>query len=408
VADGADGRALAQLLRSLEEKPAVAALCGPLDVGRALLATLAAGLAPELRAIVVHGGAPDPEALCAQALRALRAAASDEPRVVFEAYLAHLRSRSQGLALLVEAADALPPATLDCLARWARCPGSALRLVAAGRDPTSLVRLLERCGAHRSPIVFARGMREDETREVAEADGERRRASVRPADAPSAPAPVAPRRTRSAWPVRAAGVAAVLALGLLWWRAGNETEPPLSVREIALHGTAPAMERAPASEPGAVDAPASLALQGGVAAFGSDANRQGVESAGSSRPGEREATDPAPASSRALAGALDALEAGDVDAYKRAIRRIDGPAVGQAEAELLRRLDEPPPGARGRARSDRMLVAWGLGLVGSREALPSLDVAAGDADPHVAALAARSAALIRARLATEESAARLP
>jgi HEAT repeat protein len=97
-----------------------------------------------------------------------------------------------------------------------------------------------------------------------------------------------------------------------------------------------------------------------------------------------------------------------VDAYKRAIRRIDGPAVGQAEAELLRRLDEPPPGARGRARSDRMLVAWGLGLVGSREALPSLDVAAGDADPHVAALAARSAALIRARLATEESAARLP
>jgi hypothetical protein len=101
--------------------------------------------------------------------------------------------------------------------------------------------------------------------------------------------------------------------------------------------------------------------------------------------------------------ALDALESGDVDAYQSAIRRIEGPAAVFAETALLERLDEPPPGNRGR----RMLAAWGLSVVGGRAALASLDIAAEDPEPRVAALAERSAAVIRARLARGESGAGL-
>jgi len=129
------------------------------------------------------------------------------------------------------------------------------------------------------------------------------------------------------------------------------------------------------------------------------ASRPGVENDAEIRPDRPRPPVPASVEARPIDVALDALEVGDADAFKSAIRRIESRTAVEAEAELLARLDD----AQRQDRERRMLAAWGLGLVGSRDALAPLDVAAEDADPHVAALAERSAALIRARLARQES-----
>src|SRR5512145_3196750 len=109
------------------------------------------GLRPAPRTIVVRGGAVDPDGFCDQALRALHAEVSGDPRAVFEAYLAHLRSCGAELAVLVEAVDDLPAATVEWLGRWAERPSSALRLVAADRGRASLPRV----GARAEPAQAA-------------------------------------------------------------------------------------------------------------------------------------------------------------------------------------------------------------------------------------------------------------
>jgi hypothetical protein len=326
----------------------------------------------------VRGGALGPDAFCEQALRALHAEASDEPRAVLEAYLAHLHSCDARLALLVEAADVLPEATVEWLAHRIRGPTSGLCVVAAGEEPAPLLRLVDRCGAPTSLIRLGGEADEGAARDPG-ARSERRPAAIPPAAEATAPALVVPRRWPIAWPIGAASLAAALVAGLFWSRAGEETQPR------------------PAEEPRAVNE--SAFERGVVAPADAAASRARVESDAEIRPDRPRASEPASAGARPIDVALAALEAGDADAYKSAIRRIDGPAAGWAEAELLQRLEEP----QHQDRERRMLAAWGLALVGSRDALAPLDVAAEDADPHVAALAERSAALIRARLARQES-----
>jgi hypothetical protein len=193
------------------------------------------------------------------------------------------------------------------------------------------------------------------------------------------PALVVRRQWPVAWPIGAASLAAALVAGLFWSRAGEQTQPR------------------PAEEPFAV---VDSALDRDVAALAEPAaSRAEVENDAEIRPDRPRPSVPASVAARPIDVALDALEAGDADAYKSAIRRIEGPAAVQAEADLLQRLDD----AQRQDRERRMLAAWGLGLVGSRDALAPLDVAAEDTDPHVAALAERSAALIRARLVRQES-----
>jgi len=330
---------------------------------------------PAPRSIAVRGGAVDPDAFCEQALRALHAAASDQPRLVFEAYLAHLSSRGAHLEVLVEAADDLPPATAEWLARWGRRPAGALRLVAAGGEATPRLRIVD----------------SEEPRQAAEPPGPRT----------SAPAPVARGRRRSGWSVRVAGIVAAAASALLWSLAGNEHEQP---RASLATAPDPTSAQAAESEREPVEAESTAPHAGPASLAGSVAGRGGAEVGGASHH-EPGSTAPAIAP---LAVALAALETGDADAYKRAIRRIDGPSAVQAEAVLLRRLEAPPREAPASERSARMLAAWGLASVGGRGALDSLDAAARDADPHVAALAARSAAVIRARLAAGESGAGRP
>lgn len=304
------------------------------------------GLRPALRTIAVRGGPVDSDAFCEQALRALHAEVSDQPQVVFEAYLAHLRSCGAHLTVSVEAPAALPPATLAWLARWTRGPESALRVVAAGELP-------ER-----------------------DAPAAAQREGVRPVAEPRAPAPSALPRRRRAWAVVAVGLVAVLASLLLWSRAGDEAKPPTAVAENAPEVATPTLDPAPGPPP-----------------EGGDPGEPAAEA------GADPASDAPLPEATPLDEALAALEAGDADAYKRALRSVDGPAAGQAEAQLLRRLGESRSEGPTSERSERMLAAWGLALVGGRDALATLDAAAGDADRHVAAVAARSAAVIRARLA---------
>jgi hypothetical protein len=396
----AEARAIAQLLRALEAQPGCAALCSPPDRAGALVATLAERSDPQLRAIVVHGGGHGPDAFCEQLLRALHAGGFDRPRAVFEAYLAHLRSLGSHLLVLVEGADALHPATLECVTRWVRRPASALRLVAAGTDPTALLRVVDFLGARGSFVHLGGERRESQAQEL-RARGEPRQAAVQLEAGSAAPAPIAYRR-RIAWPLGAAGLTTLLASGLLWSRVGDLTQPSATIEETTPSRAAAAVEPDPVGGHGGRDA---SALDVDDAALASaDASRWEVGGEEKFRlDAPPETSDPAPAEAPPLEAVLDALDAGDSDAYKRALRRIDGPAAVQAEAQLVRRLEAPPRSDPMRERSERMLAAWGLALVGTRDALPSLDVAADDADPHVAALAARSAGVIRARLAADAS-----
>jgi len=401
VAQRAEARAVAQILRALEAQPGCAALCAPPDRVSALLETLARRPGPQLRAIAVHGGGLDPDAFCEQLLRALNAQGCDRPRAVFEAYLAHLRSLGSHLLVLVEGADALEPATLECVARWARRPASPLRLVAAGSDQTALSRVADRIGVSGSLVRLGGGTDDDGTEEPV-ARVEPRQAAMPPEARPAAAPALAPhRRWRIAWPLRAAGLAAVVTSGLLWSHLGDETQPPAAIAETAPSGAAASAEPDPDAEPGGDEI---AALDGSRADLASsDASRLEITREVGLRLDALEPSEAAPARPAPLEAVLVALDAGDSDAYKRALRRIDGPAAAQAEAELVRRLEEPPGSDRAQERSGRMLAAWGLALVGGRDALAPLALAATDADPHVAALAARSAGVIRARLATDAS-----
>jgi hypothetical protein len=376
--DTADSRLLAQILRALRTQPGVAALCAPPDRARALLSALAGRLGPPFRVLAVRGGALDPDAFCERALRAFHAEVSDEPRAVLETYLAHLHSRGARLALLVDAADALPEATVEWLAHRVRDPTSALCVVAAGEEPASLLRLVDRCGATASLIRLG-GESSEGVAQDPGAHAERQPAASPPTAGSTVPALVVRRQRPVAWPIGAASLAAALVAGLFWSRAGEEVQPR------------------PSEEPPPV---IDSALDRGVAALADPAaNRPGVENDAELRPDLPRPPVPAPVEVRPIDVALDALEVGDADAFKSAIRRIESRTAVEAEAELLARLDD----AQRQDRERRMLAAWGLGLVGSRDALAPLDVAAEDADPHVAALAERSAALIRTRLARQES-----
>jgi hypothetical protein len=378
VADAVDARPIAQILRALRTQPGVAAICAPPDLGRALLAVLAGRLAPPLRALAVRGGALGPDALCERALRALHAEVSNEPRAVLEAYLAHLHSRGARLALLVDAADALPETTVEWLAHRVRGTASALCVVAAGEEPARLLRLVDRCGAPASLIRLG-GESNEGPAQHPDARSEQRPAAI-PSTAGSTPLALAVRRQWPiAWTIGAASLAAALVAAFFWSRAAEQTQPRPAEENLAV-----------------IDS----ALDHGVAALADPAaSRAEVENDTQIRPDRPRSATPVSVAARPVDAALDALEVGDADAYKSAIRRIEGPAAVQAEAELLQRLDE----AQRQDRERRMLAAWGLGLVGGRDALAPLEVAAQDTDPHVAALAERSAALIRTRLARQES-----
>ncbi len=401
VAQRAEARAVAQILRALEAQPGCAALCAPPDRVSALLETLARRPGPQLRAIAVRGGGLDPDAFCEQLLRALHAKGCDRPRAVFEAYLAHLRSLGSHLVVLVEGADALEPATLECVARWARRPASALRLVAAGSDQAALSRVADLIGAGGSLVRLGSETDDDGTEKPVAGVVPQQAAAPPNAGPVAGPAPAPHPRWRIAWPLRAAGLAAVVTSGLLWSQLGDEPQPPAAIAETAQSGAAASVEPAPDAEPGGGD----LAALGGSRADLASAHASHLEVTreGGFRLDALETSDAAPAGPAPLEAALVALDAGDSDAYKRALRRIGGPAALQAEAELVRRLEETPGSDRAEERSERMLAAWGLALVGGRDALAPLAVAATDADPHVAALAARSAGVIRARLAADAS-----
>jgi len=401
LAHRAEARAVAQVLRALEARPGCAALCAPPDRMSALFETLARRPGPQLRAIAVRGGGLDPDAFCEQLLRALHAQGCDRPRAVFEAYLAHLRSLGSHLVVLVEGADALEPATLECVARWVRRPASALRLVAAGSDQTALARVADLIGAGVSLVRLGGGMDDEGTEEPVAGVVPRQAAAPPEARPVAGPAPAPHPRWRIAWPLRTAGLAAIVTSGLLWSQLGDETQPPAAIAETAPSGAAASVEPAPDAEPGGGD----LATLGGSRTdlASADASRLEVTREGGLRLDALATPDAAPARPAPLEAVLVALDAGDSDAYKRALRRIDGPAAVQAEAELVRRLEEPPGSDRAQVRSERMLAAWGLALVGGRDALAPLALAATDADPHVAARAARSAGVIRARLAADAS-----